>query len=88
MRGIQKSKLAVLFDMSESQLRECARVFQKELRMLKQQGHKYNYKAVLFLAYKQGIDLKEIYPNEDKAAMVNEQAAIMESIYGNDKSLW
>ncbi len=88
MRGIQKSKLAVLFDMSESQLRESARVFYKELRMLKQQGHKYNYKSVLFLAYKQGIDLKEIYPNEDKAAMVNEQEAVMRSIYGNDKNLW
>lgn len=88
MKAIQKSKCAVLFDMCESDLRACARVFHKELSALKQKGNKYNYKVVLFLAYKQGVDLKEVYPNEDKDAMLREQEAIMQSLYGNDKSLW
>ena len=88
MKAIQKSRCAVLFDMCESDLRACARFFHKELSALKQKGNKYNYKVVLFLAYKQGVDLKEVYPHEDKDAMLREQEAIMESIYGNDKSLW
>ncbi len=88
MRAIQKSKLATLFDMSESALYANARFYKEELRKLKQQGNKYNYRAVLFLAYKLGVDLSEVYPGENKEAMVKEQTEIMQMLYGNEQSKW
>lgn len=88
MKDVEKNRFARLVPMSMSRLRAYTYKYREELAKLRQEGNSLNYKAVLFLCWKIVIDPKEIYPDESKELLNEEQKQILSDLYGTNPTNW